>query len=271
MDWQITYQVDDATVGEAISDKTSGSTDIVNSITTSRKRKRADQLEPELFNRRLTLINEAGLVMRNMVMLQENAQYLAKLPTIRTLLVILLNLPHRTTTTEIQQYGLEIAEQLTGYLIPKDNDQLFASLLAFVESNDRGSILSALRSICRFGLYHQQSISLVEVPMRILQRVCAWMVVEDEDLRGASLDFLYQYTSIPENVDTLLQHAEVDNLIKQLVRLLLHGARVEQHKEGPRATSKIEETPQDVAIPRISQDHVEMLLGYDEPDRSTQW
>lgn len=269
--WRITYQGPAAAEGEAILDRFGNVPNAQGNASFSRKRKRGDRLEPDEFNRRLVLINEAGLVMRNMAMLEANAEYLSKLPNIRKLLVLLLSLPRQTTTNELQHNALEIAEQLTGYFAYKPGDQLFPALLRFVGLDDRGVILSGLRSICRFGTYVQQSISLSRIPLRTVQRLCSWMLIEDEELRSASLDFLYQYTAVPENVEVLLQHGEVDGLVRQLVRLLLHGARVEELKEGVRATTKPIEDPTDTPIPRISQDHVEMLLGYDEPERSTQW
>lgn len=282
--WNVITQATNPAHLERIHDSKSGSMDILGSIEFSRKRKRNDKLEPEEFSRRMCLVNEAGLILRNMVMMDFNADYVSRFPVSRALLIILLNLPKQANTTEIQQYGLDMAEQLTRYFIPQDNDELFQSLVRMLDSNDRGIILSAIRSICRMGIVPQQAPHLQDIPPHTIQRLQSWMVVEDEELRSAALDLLYQYTIQPENVETFIQHTNVETFVRQLTRFLLHGARHEERKEGPAkipamsnaqgstglgssSTSNI----RDIEIPRISQDHVESLLAYNEPDRSTQW
>ena len=247
----------------------------------TRKRKRPDKLEPVDFSRRMTLVNEAALILRNMIMMDLNANYISRMPTTRALLVILLNLPQQASTTEIQQYGLDMAEQLTRYLAPDGvDDQLFTSLISFLDRSDRGVILAALRAICRFGLIPQQAPQLHAIPSRTIHRLASWMVLEDEELRSAALDLLYQYTIRPSNVRTLLSATNTPALVRQLVRLLLHGAKYAETKDTISATSAPSSdpgqatqspTPKDPPIPLIPPSHISTLLSYSEPERSTQW
>ena len=251
-------------------------------ITTGQKRKLHDMLEPEDTARRLKIVNEAGLVLRNMVMLESNADFLANRPVIYEVIITLLNLPHYPEIVEIQGYALEIAEQVTQYYSDDRNDALFWSLFKFLDSNERSSILTALRAICRMGARDGQPVNLQNAPLRILRRLCEWMLVEDEELRIASLDFMYLFTAMPDNVDKLLQETDVESLIRQLVRLLLYGAREEEKKEilqaeepaipePPPPETPAPKTSTDYGIPIIPTDLVEQLLGYDEPERSSQW
>ncbi|KAI9659644.1 MAG: Chromatin structure-remodeling complex protein rsc9 [Alyxoria varia] len=251
-------------------------------ITTGQKRKLHDMLEPEDAARRLKLVNEAGLVLRNMVMLEGNADFLANRPVIYEVIITLLNLPYYPEIAEIQGYALEIAEQLTQYFSDDRDDALFWSLFKFLDSNERGSILTAMRAICRMGAREGQPVNLQHAPLRILRRLCEWMLVEDEELRIASLDLIYLYTAVPENVEKLLQETDVESLIRQLVRLLLYGAREEEKKEilqteqpaipePPTPEAPAPKSSTDYGIPIIPTDLVEQLLGYDEPERSSQW
>lgn len=281
--WQIVFHRATSGDPERVYDHKNSSTDVVSSIEFSRKRKRNDNLESTDFSRRICLVNEAALILRNMTIMDHNADFLSRFPTTRALLIILLSLPQQANTVELQQYGLDMAEQLTKYCVPQENDQLFNSLIQFLNGNDRGMILSAIRAICRLGIMSQQAPPLQDIPSRVVKRLTSWMMVEDEELRGAALDLLYQYTVRPDNVHTLIDNADIGSFVRQLVRLLLHGARYEERKEessSPAAPVHVQQSTgttsalhptQDIPIPRISQDHVESLLAYNEPDRSTQW
>ena len=43
-----------------------------------------------------------------------------------------------------------------------------------------------------------------------LKKVQDWLMIEDEELRSACLDFFMQYTSFSDNVDNLLQALDAD-------------------------------------------------------------
>ncbi|KAB8345912.1 hypothetical protein FH972_022966 [Carpinus fangiana] len=274
IDLNVAYSEDAMLADDNALDGINGTRGLIEKLKIQLPMKLTDRMQTEDFATKLTLINEASLVLRNMVMLEENAQFLATLPTVRDLLIILLNLPHSSAIIEMQQYALETAEQLTGFFPSNPEDPLFTSLLAFIDSDDRATILTALHSICRMGIRIDQYVRLEGVPIRTVQKMCEWMLVEDEELRSACLDFLYLYTAAPDNVETLLHNADVAGLVKQLTRLLLHAARVDDTKPAAKMTSKpsVSATPaEDAPIPKISQDLIDQLLVYDEPERSSQW
>ena len=54
---------------------------------------------------------------------------------------------------------------------------------------------------------------LSDVPVKTLQSICDWLLVEDEDLRIACLDFLYLFTGFPDNVELLAHEVNVEAVV----------------------------------------------------------
>lgn len=231
-----------------------------------------DGIETPSYSHDITKIHEAALTVRNLALLEDNAIYLANLPQLRDFLAIVLSLPSSPSVTELKHYALDIAEQVTKFWSMRVEDPLYQCLLDTIKDNtDRGAILSALRAISRISLNLQQPNVLRGVPDALIEKVFQWTLLQDDELVNACLDFLYQFTAIPENVALLLSHSNAlasSSFVAQLTRLLQHGARPQQEKflthGGIRATSSNEI----VTIPR---DLLEEVIKYDEPQRSTQW
>jgi len=221
--WRITYQNEDLTDTDMLN-ALSGTPDLLEKIKTHRTLSIHDDLLPENFSRLLNNINEAGLVLRNMVIMDENAWYLARMPIVRDMISIVLQLPSNPHIVELQHYVLEIAEQLTKYFILIAKDPLYISLLAQLTSDDRGTIITSLRALSRIAMNYSVPNRLPNVPIPALRRICDWLLVEDEELRIACLDFLYMFTAETDNVKILLKHFDMVALTSQLVRGLMHGA-----------------------------------------------
>jgi chromatin structure-remodeling complex subunit RSC9 len=229
-----------------------------------------DGLQTEEFSAMMSNVNEAGLVLRNMVMLEQNAHYLARIPLTRDLISIALNLPRRPAVIELQHYALEIAEQITKFFVLGVNDPLYLSLLAQLELDDRGAIITALRALSRISMNLEANNKLPDVPVKSLLRICDWLLVEDEELRNACLDFLYQFTAVTENVERLLHNTNIEVLVTQLVRILMYGATLEEKRERSRSTLK--PTAAAVAPPKLSASIVDQLCQItDEREQSAAW
>jgi chromatin structure-remodeling complex subunit RSC9 len=228
-----------------------------------------DDLLPAEVTTALGRINEAGLILRNMAMLEENAAFLSKIPSIRDLVVIALNLPNHAAVVELQHYSLEIAEQLTKWWTLDAQDPLYLSLLSQVDSNDRGRIIIALRALARIAMTLEINNRLMDVPIKTLQQICDWLLVEDEELRNACLDFLYQFTSILDNVDIFVHEVNVESVVQQLVRFLLYNNTLLEERRSSRPPTRpqlVADAPQRLSVPIIEQ-----LVTLDEPERSSQW
>lgn len=266
--WEISFDEYESKREVHILDGMNGTPDIINRIQCLHRLDTLDDLETEEFGQKLTKINEAGLVLRNMSLLDDNADYLSRQPSLRDFLSIALNLPHSYAVVELQHYALDIAEQLTKFWSLDVDDPLYNSLLKQLDGVDRGAILTSLRAISRISMNLDESNRLKGVPISAIQRICEWILLDDEELVHACLDFLYQFTAVPDNVEYLLTHMPLEPLITQLVRLLLFNARPITTKRL--LTPAVPPVPA-TEIPSLPLDLLEQVLTSDEPDRSSHW
>lgn len=272
--WEISYDDVHGPRGVYVLNGLYGTTDILERLHTLELINRDDNIETGVFAHKLLKINEAGLVIRNMCLLEDNARYLSDIAPLRDFLTIALNLPNFAMLTELRHYALDIAEQLTRYWTLAVSDPLYISLLKQLETTlDRGAIITILRAICRISMNLDESNRLEAVPLRIIERLIQWTLLEDEELVHACLDFLYQYTAVPDNVAFLLQHHLQNDLLlyplfSQLTYLLLYGA-----KETTTARITKPTVPGVPAkdIPGVPKDLLEQIIKCDEPERSSHW
>ena len=251
-----------------------GTADILERIKALPKLDASDSLETEEFSRKISKVCEASLVIRNMVLLEENARYLAEQPPIRDFLAIALNLPAFPGLTELKHYALDISEQMTKYWSLDASDPLYISLLQYLESSDRGAIITTLRAICRISMNLEESNLLKGIPLSTIQRLFHWIMLEDEELVHVCLDLLYQFTAVPENVAFMLSQHYAKNislnpLFSQLTRLLLYNAK-ETHGLGTMITPAVVPVAA-TKIPNVPGDLLSQIIQYREPERSSHW
>lgn len=266
--WDISYVEDEFEQVEVLNGL-AGTKDLLKKIRALHTLDIDDDLLPEENAKALNMINEAALIIRNMVMLKENALFASMIPAIRDLIVIVLNLPKHPTVVELQHYALEIAEQLTKYWILDSQDPVYRSLLAQIDTDDRGRIITSLRALGRISMNLEATNKLSDVPVKTLQSICDWLLVEDEDLRIACLDFLYLFTGFPDNVELLAHEVNIEGVVGQLVRLLQFGAIAYEERRSTPKSSK-SSTLNDAA-PKLSSAIIDHLVTLEEPERSSQW
>lgn len=266
--WEVSYAEDDFDQPQILNGL-SGTRDLLSRIESLRLLGIHDNLQSEDTAKALNMVNEAALIIRNMVMLKENAIFVAMIPSIQDLVVIVLNLPTHPSVVELQHYALEIAEQLTKYWVLDAESPLYRSLLSQVESDDRGRIITSLRALARIAMNLEASNKLADVPIEILRLICDWLLVEDEDLRIACLDFLYLFTGFADNVEVLAHEIDLEGTVNQLVRLLQYGAIAYEERKSAPKTSKAAAPPD--AAPKLSSAIIGHLVTLDEPERSSQW
>ncbi|KAL1306097.1 hypothetical protein AAFC00_004215 [Neodothiora populina] len=270
VDWSISYEDDDAIPGQSTYlDGVHGTADVLKKLKSRVPLDTDDHVHTAQFSLELGRIAEAALVIRNMVMLEENAQYLSRLPLIRDYVCIVLNLRPHPAVVELQNYALDTAEQLTKYFDLDSKDVLYRSLLSQLETSDRGKIVTSLKAIARIGMLFPTNKRLEQVPLSVLERLFGWMMVEDEELRTACLDFLFQYTSIADNVETLVLDTDVEGLVRQLSSLLFFQAKTDPPRPQPQLPQEKEEPP--TQVPRLAPELVQQLLRFSEPERSSHW
>ncbi|KAI2633454.1 hypothetical protein GGS21DRAFT_135787 [Xylaria nigripes] len=269
VEWLISYAGDQDSSRPGLLDGIDGTHDILERIQNLTPRTVLDQLQPAEFSDQLLRVTEAVLTMRNMVMLVENAIYMAEVCPLKDLLCILLHLPNLEILVEIKHFALDIAEQVTPWLLLDSNDPLYRSLLAHLDSNeDRGAILTALRAISRISMNLDATNKLQNVPAIVLRKIKDLLLLNDEELMDACLDFLYQYTAVVANVESLLEAVNMENIVPHLVRLLAHGAKrirddkVLEPEKKALCTEDVAPLPIDVH---------DRLRNTDEPQRCFYW
>ncbi|KAK4201075.1 hypothetical protein QBC40DRAFT_199058 [Triangularia verruculosa] len=272
VDWTVSYDPDSDNTDIGELDGLEGTPDILERIAQLERRKDVDDniLTAE-FRDQLTLILEATQTIRNMVNMPDNAYFISEYPPVKDLLCVLLNLPELESVVELKHLALEIAESILPYLVLRSDDPLYQSLLAKLESDDRGVILTALKALNKIALNHPiETNRLGNVPPSVLQRIMDWLLLNDEDLLDITTDFLYQYTAVVENLDTMLKHIKMENLVTHLVRLLSHGAK-RSTRELVVSEARLAFDPPNERVVPTPKDLLETLLAIEEPERCYAW
>lgn len=268
IEWDINFDDDTFPVDDETLNGLTGTPNIIAKLKARSSRVTDDSIEDAGFLSELNRILEAALAIRNMCMLDDNAKYVAAMPLIQDMITVILNLPDLASTVELRHYALETAEQVLRHCDVNSQGDLYQSLVAQLKTHDRGTLITALRTIARLGMALPPPMRLEGISPAILREMQTWLIIEDEELRSACLDFLLQYTSFADNVDNLLQHVDSENLARQLTRLLLFDAK-EQSKEEKQNSKEPESTIP--PVPRLSRSIVEPLLKLEEPERSSEW
>ena len=266
--WQVSYQDQHSPDDGCVLSGLYGTGDVLRKLKARLPLDTDDSVQALEFSQNLGRITEAGLVIRNMVMLDENAQYVAKIPILKDFFSIVLDLKH-PAVIELQHYALETAEQLSMYYHIGPQDVFYEALLAQLDSNDRGKIVTALRTLARLGMRFSENKKLENVPTTVLHNLRQWIMIEDEELRSACLDFLFQFTSVADNVRILVESTDLHGLVGQLSRLLLFRAKEDTRKTRAQKIDNDEAQPTDV--PRLAKELIEQLLKHEEPERSSHW
>lgn len=273
VDWAVSYDpdFDGDDIGQL--DGINGTPDILERIAQLKRKDVQDNLLPEAFRDQLTLILETTQTIRNMVIMPDNAYFMSEYPPVKDLLCVLLHLPDLEVVVELKHFALEIAEQIIQYLVLDADDPLYKSLLEQLKSNDRGVIVTALRALNRIAFVHPTETNrLGNVPPSVLESLMNWLLLNDEDLLDMSTDFLYQYTAVVDNLDTMLKSINMEHLVAHLVRLLSHGAKRSNREIIVSEARVAYETgpPSEQVVP-TPKDLLEKLLALEEPERCYAW
>ena len=231
-----------------------------------------DVVESDESSEELERLKEAALVLRNMVILEENALFISKVPLFKDFLAIALSLPDQPRLVEFRQSVLDMCEQVSRYWPITPTDPLYLSLIPLLESSDRSVLMSTLRSINRMGIFTHEVHQLSNIPLSTIDRLFSMILLDpDTELLEATLTFLYEYTATPDNNTELLssQSHLLPSMIPRLINLLSYHATVTI--EPIVGASPPERMPIPSGIPIIPPDLHAQLLGFPEPERSSKW
>lgn len=235
----------------------------------------SDTLETSEFNHQIRNVKEATLVLRNMVLLAENAIYVSRYASglLRDFLVILMNLPNQPRFLEIKNDALDIAEEVTKFMQTDSQDPLWISLVNFLDSPDRAHIVRALWAVTHFSTELEDgdvNRAIDSMPKPTLQQMYYHTLLDlDRDILSGALDFWYQYTLSPDNIETLMGVINFPTVfVPRMIALLTYEARPTK-KETVLQEEKVAPPPSD--IPRVPHELLEKLMELSEPERSSQW
>ncbi len=269
--WEVTYEEEDDCHPINSLNAAFGTSNLLERIQDLTPNVIEKELETADIATRFEKMKEAVLVLRNMVILEENALFLSKFPLFKDFLTVAASLPNQSSIAEYKQSALEITEQVTRYWSLKPKDPLYLSLLTYLESDDRGILISALRSINRISMDTPDVHRLTDVPLSTIERLCSFTLLDDNELLETSLDFLYAYTAIPENNTDLLSNAFhlLPNVITRLTSLMLYQSTTRE--ENVLSQPKQRSPPIAAPIPVIPHEVHQHLLQFVEPERSSRW
>jgi chromatin structure-remodeling complex subunit RSC9 len=250
-----------------------GTTDLIRKLRTF-PRQPVSAIRDEDFYTAMGNIDAALLVLRNMVLLEENSKYMAGVPLVRDMLTIVLQLPHVAETVEARFNALEVAEQLTKYWALDANDCLYQSLIETIENNasDRGVIITGLWALSRVANTLEAPNTLESIPSDLLTRICQWLLVPDDEIQGACLSFLYQYTAILGNVQRLVELGGMDSLLNVLISFLSHGAVRVPLGERPETPMRAVSDDVSEVLPKLATSIMENICMLPDPkEQSSAW
>ncbi|PFH56268.1 hypothetical protein XA68_16789 [Ophiocordyceps unilateralis] len=268
VDWTVSWDLYLESTEVGTLDGNNGTPDILDRIQGLVERDTPEALQTERYADELVLVTEAVLTIRNMVTLPDNAVNMSDFPPLKDLLCIIIHLPAKDSLIEVKHLALDIAEQLTPYMALEADDALYKTLLSQLGSEDRGTILTALRALGRISMNLEATNTLADVTPEALRRIVNWLLLNDDELIDACLDFLYQYTAVVANLDHLVRSTRSESLVDHLVRLLAHGSRKLQRElillPEQRLPSRDEIAP-------MPEDLLQEMVKLEEPERVHRW
>ncbi|KAI8330774.1 hypothetical protein BC941DRAFT_404478 [Chlamydoabsidia padenii] len=169
-------------------------------------------------------------ILRNFSFLDNNLKRLAHHTRLGHILMLCLD----SSSTELTRHCLDILENIAPQVIlaGPDDPYLQAMTRFLLDSNDRALILGAIRSLTRVAVTEVNEPVLLRIPpdhrTAILQRLFQFLLIDDEELMAASLEYFYQYTGLRTNDfgRDLLEAYPGKNLVGLLVGLLSYKSSV---------------------------------------------
>lgn len=217
---------------------------------------------------------ESALILRNLSLQQENAKFILRLPVTTDVLRRGLELPDYGESLEMKQYCIEICDSIIPTLqINSDEDPLYITLTAGLESDDRSQVLLSLRALGRLSVADEHNRLLQDIRPTVISRLIRFLQLDDAELLIALNAFFFQYTTYRSNTAALAKNKDTSTLLHRLLGLLKWKAqdRAEEiHISNPKLIAVPKNAPP-MNPPQLSEDIVRELLTFQEPERAIHW
>ncbi|CAO3590736.1 unnamed protein product [Absidia cylindrospora] len=155
-------------------------------------------------------------ILRNFSFIRENAQLLAASTQLKQMMIknLVLSSSHYT-------HCIDVLENVATYIDIGPSDNYILCLASLVYANERHVLLGSMRVLTLLSLNKNNQTALIPGSAQTADRILQLLVVNDEEVIGAALEYLYQYTRISNafRLQLLTTHSGAD--IGILVSLLM--------------------------------------------------
>ncbi|CAO3639456.1 unnamed protein product [Cunninghamella echinulata] len=149
--------------------------------------------EQEQFERVLQVFH----IVRNFSFLDINIRFLAHHQQLQQRLLKSISLPPSSSYAELTRHCLDILENIAPQVILHKPDGPYLTTMSnLLFSNDRTLILGAIRSLTRLAVTEVNERILSVPNLDLIQRLFQFLLVDDEELTAATLEYFYQYTGL---------------------------------------------------------------------------
>ncbi|KAF9302617.1 Chromatin structure-remodeling complex protein rsc9, partial [Mortierella antarctica] len=164
-------------------------------------------------------------ILRNISFLDHNTLILTEHSGYRKMLQQGLAMPPSTQLNELRIYCLDTLECLSIHITLRSKfDVYLRELHKLLQTNDKALILGSLRALTRLAANEANEKILSDIDPEIIDRISQLLLIQDEELIGATLDYLYQYSSFHGEAAVQIAKNFPGNIVSALVRLLSWGS-----------------------------------------------
>ncbi|KAI9246052.1 hypothetical protein BDA99DRAFT_268320 [Phascolomyces articulosus] len=160
-------------------------------------------------------------ILRNFSFLEVNIRRLAHHGLLRQMLMMGIALPPDSPFAELSRHCLDILENIAPQVIVNGpTDPYIMTMVFLLFTNDRALILGAIRSLTRVGITEVNERVLGTGNPDIIRRMSQLLLVDDEEMAAATLEYFYQCSSLHGNFSNVLVKHYPGNLIGLLTGYL---------------------------------------------------
>lgn len=147
-------------------------------------------------------------IIRNFSFHEGNIRRLVHHPLLYTMLMVGVRLPFDSPYAELGRHCLDILENIAPQISVKTRqDPYLETMFKLLFTNDRALILGAIRALTRVAVTETNEPVMSTGNEAILERMSQFLLVDDEELAAATLEYLYQCSSLRGNFsDKLVEH-----------------------------------------------------------------
>ncbi|KAF9914390.1 Chromatin structure-remodeling complex protein rsc9 [Lobosporangium transversale] len=164
-------------------------------------------------------------ILRNLSFLDQNVIILTEHVAFRKMLQQGLSMPSSTQLNELRIYCLDTLECLSIHITLRSKfDPYLRELHRLLQTNDKAMILGSLRALTRLAANEHNEKILSDIDPEIIDRISQLLLIQDEELIGATLDYLYQFSSFHGDAAVQIAKNYPGNIISVLVQFLSWGS-----------------------------------------------